>query len=50
MPPIVRRNFASITAESHATPMTSVVLGRVVEKEHAQRILAFLDQREIAHA
>jgi hypothetical protein len=50
MPPIVRSDFASITTERHAAPMAGVVLGRVVKKEHAQGVLAFLDQREIAHA
>src|SRR5207237_4462568 len=38
------------STEGHAAPMTSVVLGRVVKKEHAQWVLAFLDQREIACA
>ena len=50
MPTIVCGYFASIPTERHAAPMTGVVLGRVVKKEHAQRILAFLDQRVVARA
>jgi hypothetical protein len=50
MSTIVRSYFASITTDSHAAPMTRVVLGRVIKKEHAQRVLTFLDQREIARA
>jgi hypothetical protein len=50
MPTIVRSYFASITTDRHAAPMTGVVLGRIVKKEHTQRVLAFLDQREIARA
>ena len=50
MPTIVCGYFASISTERHAAPMTGVVLGRIVKKEHTQRVLAFLDQREIARA
>jgi hypothetical protein len=50
MSTIVCGDFASISTERHAAPMTRVVLGRVVKKEHAQRILAFLDQGVLAPA
>ena len=50
MPTIVCGYFASISTERHAAPMTGVVLGRVVKKEHAQRILASPDQGVLARA
>jgi hypothetical protein len=50
MSTIVRGYFASITTDGHAAPMTSVVLGLVIKKEHAQRVLTFLDKGEIARA
>jgi hypothetical protein len=46
----VRGYFASITTDSHAAPMTSMVLSCVIKKEHAQRVLTFLDKGEIARA
>ena len=48
MPSVVSRDLASIATDAHAAPMTSVVLGRVIKKEDACRVLTFLDQREIA--
>src|SRR6187399_928476 len=50
MPPIVRRDFASISTDRHAAPMTRVVLGRVVKEKHARRILTLLDQGVLARA
>ena len=49
-PAIVRGHFVAIAAETHAAPMTSMVLGRVVKKEDTGRILAFFNQREFARA
>lgn len=50
MPTVVRGYFVPIATETHAAPMTSVVLGRIIKEEHACRVLTFLDQRQIARA
>ena len=47
---IVRGDFAAIAAEAHAAPVPGVVLGRVIKKEHARRVLALPNQLEIARA
>jgi hypothetical protein len=44
MPTIVRSDFVAIATQTHAAPTTRVVLGCVIKKEHARRVLTFLDQ------
>jgi hypothetical protein len=46
----MRGHFVAIAAKAHAAPMPSMVLRRVVKKQHAGRILAFLDQGRFARA
>jgi hypothetical protein len=40
---IMSRDLAAVAAERHAAPVPGMVLGRVVEEEHASRILTFFD-------
>ncbi len=44
----MRRHFVPISTQTHAAPMASMIFGRVVEKKDAGRVVALLDQRQIA--
>ena len=48
MPMVVSGDLAAVSAQTHAAPVSSMILGRVIKKEHALWILALLDQGEVA--
>ena len=42
--------FDPVATDTHAAPMTGVILGCVMEKEHTDPVLTFFNEREIARA
>src|SRR5262249_37161623 len=43
-------HFDPVATDTHAAPMTGVILGCVMEKEHTDPVLTFFNEREIARA